>query len=347
MAVEIAVAGGPLTPSIPLARTDWLDYAKGMGILLVVYGHLLSSNFNARVPVPGQFFALSDSIVYSFHIPLFFFLAGLVVAGSYRKRGANAFMKDKLAHLARPYLIWCGLQVLVELLFSRHVNRPVTWLDLAEIPILPHEQFWFLYALFWAYLCYALCRFLSLPLVIFAVAAVVLFSFPIHTEYGALDKFSIEIPFFVLGTLVAQPLMELVRRRVPTLAILIPVSVFFAGCEYAEFAGITSAQRLELDYGTHGLAFLALALLGTMTVIGWAAYLADRRSWSWLATLGRYSLPIYVTHMLLGVPVRMALLQVLHTQNWLLHIVAGMLVALVAPVLLFKLVEHTRLRFVF
>ena len=60
-------------------RIDWVDYAKGIGILLVVYGHLLSSVFHKGIQIPKHFFELSDSIVYSFHMPMFFFLSGLLV----------------------------------------------------------------------------------------------------------------------------------------------------------------------------------------------------------------------------------------------------------------------------
>ena len=61
------------------ARKDWVDYAKGIGIILVVYGHLLSSGYHAGLSIPKHFFELSDSIVYTFHMPLFFLLSGLFV----------------------------------------------------------------------------------------------------------------------------------------------------------------------------------------------------------------------------------------------------------------------------
>ena len=105
-------------PIVMEQRTDWVDYGKGIGIILVVYAHLLSSGYNAQLNISEHFFLLSDSIVYSFHMPLFFFLAGLFVEQSYSKRGATKFLVNKVKYIAYPYLIWSFLQAGIELFFS-------------------------------------------------------------------------------------------------------------------------------------------------------------------------------------------------------------------------------------
>ncbi|MGI8420532.1 MAG: acyltransferase family protein [Candidatus Levyibacteriota bacterium] len=46
-------------------RVSWIDICRGIGIIFVLYGHLLSSD-SLRY------------LIYSFHMPLFFFLSGLV-----------------------------------------------------------------------------------------------------------------------------------------------------------------------------------------------------------------------------------------------------------------------------
>ena len=52
-----------LGKNIKPKRVEWVDIAKGYGILLVIIGHL---------PIP---WIISRSL-YSFHLPLFFFLSG-------------------------------------------------------------------------------------------------------------------------------------------------------------------------------------------------------------------------------------------------------------------------------
>ena len=53
-------------------RIEYLDIARGIGILLVVLGH---NDFAALSPFFHQ-------VIYSFHIPLFFFLSGYFINAS-------------------------------------------------------------------------------------------------------------------------------------------------------------------------------------------------------------------------------------------------------------------------
>lgn len=45
-------------------RIEWIDISKGLGMLLVIAGHTIALKYS--------------SILYTFHMPLFFFLSGLV-----------------------------------------------------------------------------------------------------------------------------------------------------------------------------------------------------------------------------------------------------------------------------
>lgn len=64
----------------------WVDVAKGLGIVAVVFGHA----------VPG---AVAD-VLYMFHMPLFFVISGYL----FRPRADQAaFMRDRSLHLLVPY----------------------------------------------------------------------------------------------------------------------------------------------------------------------------------------------------------------------------------------------------
>lgn len=79
-------------------RIEWVDCAKGLAIILVVYGHALtyySPNFDSIVHV-----------VYSFHMPLFFVLTGYVSAYSYDSEDFFAFYKRKNITLMKPYFLY-------------------------------------------------------------------------------------------------------------------------------------------------------------------------------------------------------------------------------------------------
>jgi len=68
-------------------RLDWADAAKGLGIILVVYGHVARGLFHAGMYADEASYILIDQIIYSFHMPLFFFLSGLFFMSSFHKRG--------------------------------------------------------------------------------------------------------------------------------------------------------------------------------------------------------------------------------------------------------------------
>ncbi|MCC9089655.1 MULTISPECIES: acyltransferase family protein [Bacillus] len=70
-------------------RLDWVDAAKGIGILLVVMAH---------VPIPDSL----KQFIYSFHMPLFFLLSGMMFRSS--SRPAMSFIQKKAKSLLLPYL---------------------------------------------------------------------------------------------------------------------------------------------------------------------------------------------------------------------------------------------------
>lgn len=68
-------------------RFTWIDIAKGIGIILVVIGHIYSNKF-----IFNWF--------YSFHMPLFFLLGGYV----YKKKNILEDLKRRLKTIIVPYL---------------------------------------------------------------------------------------------------------------------------------------------------------------------------------------------------------------------------------------------------
>src|SRR6266511_3040172 len=87
-------------------RIDWVDAAKGFGIILVVVGHAIRGLLEARILTETASVQYVDTWIYSFHMPLFFFLTGLFIARSAEKKTLPHFIFDKVATLAYPYFVW-------------------------------------------------------------------------------------------------------------------------------------------------------------------------------------------------------------------------------------------------
>jgi len=118
----------PIDPLTAPVRSNAVDIVKGFAILLVTYEHT-GQGMSARGwwTTPSRNF--SDLFIYSFHMPAFFFLAGLFVAGSIHRRGAKDFVLEKMKTLLYLYLAWAVILSAIEPIISRFKRypHPVHW----------------------------------------------------------------------------------------------------------------------------------------------------------------------------------------------------------------------------
>ena len=71
----------------------FVDILKGIAILLIVYGHI----------TPGAVPFVTDWVS-TFHIPLFFFVSGLLYNDAKYKNDFRSFAKNRLKGLVLPFL---------------------------------------------------------------------------------------------------------------------------------------------------------------------------------------------------------------------------------------------------
>lgn len=88
------------TLNIANNRIKWIDYAKAIGIILVIIGHAISK-YNLNLSVLEKF-------IYSMHMPLFFIISGYLFKwdSSINKK---EFIKKKVKRLILPYLLFIVL----------------------------------------------------------------------------------------------------------------------------------------------------------------------------------------------------------------------------------------------
>ena len=123
----------PIDPITAPVRSNAVDIVKGLAILLVTYEHT-GQGMAARGWWTGPSRDFSYHYVYSFHMPAFFFVAGLFVAGSIRRRGPKGFVLEKMKTLLYLYVGWAILLTAIEPLIRRFKQSPtpVHW---ANFPI--------------------------------------------------------------------------------------------------------------------------------------------------------------------------------------------------------------------
>src|SRR5690606_37421024 len=160
---------------------DWVDYAKGIAIFLVVYRHSFEGLKRAGVDT-ASFMGLeyANILFFSFRMPLFFIVSGMFLSSSLAKRGLNTFIGQKAKTILYPYFLWGGLQISSQLLLSGMVNASRTAEDYLFLLYDPKgvDQFWYLYALFNVTALYALIKIYARFTVVFQLAlGIVLYYF--------------------------------------------------------------------------------------------------------------------------------------------------------------------------
>lgn len=273
------------------ARIRWIDAAKGIGLLCVILGHL-------GIP-------LVETWVYFFHMPLFFFLSGLVFSGG--KYDFQTFLKKKLRSLVLPYftlgggifLFWCLLYALE--------GRPGGDYLLMLKNFLVQEHFWtvwFLACLFLTELiCYAIQRALgkkplaatavSTALCAFGIARYRLGwgSLPWNLDVALVAQFFFHLGFCCKGL---EPKLRRFDDR-KLLPRLLAAGIMMALDLVLGFVCIhLSGASMDMSVGWYGNVFLIFpaALCGIAGVI----LLARIFTWKWLSWLGSHTMVIFAWH---------------------------------------------------
>lgn len=179
--------------SLKKKRVSWIDIAKGIAILLVFFGHTLST--------PKEF----ADFIYSFHMPVFFALSGYCFSlkGNFRD-----FITKKAKGILLP-VFTLGLtgSVAVSLMLTFIKHEAVDWKWVFLNPFVQygtHDLLWYLPAAFVSMVCFyllvKLCK-KKMWLIVSASFVIGLLSY-LFTEFV-----KIEIPWQIDTALVALPFL--------------------------------------------------------------------------------------------------------------------------------------------
>ncbi|MBB6671718.1 acyltransferase family protein [Cohnella nanjingensis] len=317
---------------MPPRRIDWLDVAKGIGILLVVLGHTGSTSRAAT------------NYVFSFHMPLFFVISGyLFTAGKY---DFKTYAARKTKSLLVPYLVfavlsygfWLGagrkfgadadldIPLLQPLLGIFYANGHGHWL-IFNTPL------WFLPCLFLVEIgFFGLSklirreRYLWLALLALSAAGYLdSLYMPVRLPWGA-DVALTAIVFYGIG--------HLAKRHAHSLDAFSAAPVRAAALAACALAGYFLSEangRVDMNLNRYGnyVYFYLAAFAGVAALFLLAQFV--RRSGA-LRFLGENSLFIMATHMLLLSFVKAIVVYVLHlaladtrTAAWAIAYAAGVL----------------------
>lgn len=296
-----------------------LDRAKGLAIILVVFGHLVAREDPAGVAWYGPLRA----VVYLFHMPFFFYLSGYVAVLSRAEIATpGALVRRRAARLLVPFLGF-GLAILVgKLALGRLVtvdNLPAgfgggIWALLWDTGHSPATSVWYLLVLF----VYAV----ALPVLLrwLGVRGLLALGFLLYVlavpPVAYLDRLGGYFVFFAAGVAAARAgsgyLAAVDRYRWPVLAV-------FAGLLTVAWSGWLAVPQRAWLLGLGMLSMPALhGLVRTRAppALGWA-----------LDRLGQVVFPIYLLNTICIGLAKAALLPVLGWSSATFAVFAAVLMA--------------------
>lgn len=303
--IELAEKSGKLAN-----RISEIDVAKGIGIILVVFAHVNYTPFLLEY-------------IYSFHMPLFFVLAGLVFDKERYSSFAD-FLKRRMKNLICPYILFSLISILFELVISIYGNgfssdtvsaifEGLTGVVLSRGSAdFFNAPLWFVLCLFAVEIIYFFISKLKSCYIVILCISLIVFGWFLESEYFMFENkllpWSIDSALFALGFYSLGNLMSDVFKFGITalsdsknkylICSTIVVLSLAVGIPLAMANGKVSLGSKILN---NGFILYLTGIIGTLSVIGLSVLLNRSRFLVWC---GQNSFYIMAVHYLCRVSLR-------------------------------------------
>ena len=325
-----------VAPTQSPRRIEWLDFIKARVAIILLLSMVMS--FKELVAVgmmsASKFYEASDIFIYSFHMPAFFIVSGLLSQKLWNAH-LGSYLEDKLRSIAWPYAVWFAIGTTSALLFPKFYNHtPGSNLLLALACLAWNPgNFWFLHALFFVHVLAAVLR--KMPKLIISLISILLFWLSENVANVALHNVLHYLPFLVVGLLAGghmeQMAIFLKRLAVPG----------FMAASSLQLAGTLLLPKLYWPIK------IVLGISGT-TALGFLAMAVSPGSFaSVLCRVGSASLGVFLMHPFAQGVVRVALVKGAHLHNPYALVLLQTICGTAIPVLFYEKAMATRLRLLF
>lgn len=295
-------------------RIASIDIARGLGIMLVVLGHTLAE---ANYHVQNLTVLFLGQLIYSFHMPLFFFLSGMFFKPDLRFLD---LLKRRFDSLLKPYLFTIFLVYFVSVFYDKNLGLSTAVVRIAKALYgnsyyleLYWSQIWFLPALFainlFAFGFYAIFKrlplwtmFVGLLLTLGVGILTINWFMPLRLAFFGYNLELNGLPFSLDLVLVCGFFFLLGREvyeRVP-LEIFSPLWVLIVSAAVTIALNLISPAMLNLNTREY-----ASPLINTLEALAGIAFIFALSQWieklgGWLSRLlqyyGKISLIIFIFH---------------------------------------------------
>lgn len=273
-------------------RIIYIDRLKGFGIFLVVLGHLIQSNVTDGVG--NNLF----NIIYSFHMPFFFFLSGYVALKIIKiisLKEIPFFIKNKAISLLIPMLSWPFIR---KYFFSKTYDLSILNFINMFFQEMLNPGLWFLQMLFLIYVFFSFYYLLSkkfnsgskigIDFLLLLFTILILGFVYFFTKNHGILTFLLNYSFFMIGVFISKfnCLKELIVNKFLSSLILLIFLLIVGFYNFKEQDLITMKLLKVIISITAIISFYSV--FKKLNIPNWLDL--------YLCNLGQNSLIIYVTH---------------------------------------------------
>jgi fucose 4-O-acetylase-like acetyltransferase len=296
-------------------RWPWVDYDKGISILLVGYGHCIGSLNGYGIDLSSYpFLNYINVFLYGFRMPLFFIISGMLVKRSLAKKGLKEYLVNRSNNILYPLLVWGFLQISLLIYLYGFTNLThkefIDTKSYLYLIISPNRlgHFWYLNALFFIGAIYAAlkakCNFKTSIQLVIGCILYFLNYYCREQEYplGFLSNVFEYYLFFGLGDLISDTLLdETKRKKYTSIYIMFPLLILFLITQYY----LTSLNLGSSEFGMYYVErklphlYLVAALIGCSFSMSISFLLQKYQKFVVIRIIGYYSLYIYCMQIIL------------------------------------------------
>lgn len=282
------------------------DILKGFGIIFVFLGHsfILKGIDLTEYSLWNKY--IYDTI-YSFHMPLFFFVAGFLSNKNY---DIKKFYISKIKRLAIPYIFINIIDCIVRKIFSNLVNTDK--ITIKEILLYGGKTTWFIYTLFWLFILFPVIdkyiyqRKNTIYFILFLML-INIFDFKLfNMKMFSLNKILYYLIYFSIGYLLKDYYLEIKEKVINNKKILIIFIIVFLFQRYFSF-------KIPLIN-------LLIPVLGTIIFLILSEMIKEKRIVNFFIFYGKNSLVFYLLEGFVLVIVRSTLIKIVPIEQNILFV---------------------------
>lgn len=264
-------------------RIDYIDIAKGIGILLVYIGHC---NLNYKSPL--------FLWIYSFHMPLFFFISGFLYNTQTQPYYYDTIKKvvfKKVISLIIPYFFFSIIQSLLFMIFNIHLQN---WL----IKGWGTNPLWFLPILFSIEIIHTFILSKKKLLAFIGIFSLIsLFLYKVTTNRWLPFCIS-EIPWFYICFLEGYLSKHILQKKALSTTFTIILFALHFILLFQLIIPYNGNYRLQDNDTLSYIYRIIIGYIGTISILGISQTINNLFSSKLLKWIGKNSLVILCTHIM-------------------------------------------------